>query len=166
MIFVTVGTHEQSFDRLLIEIDRYAKENCLSKESIVVQKGYSNYELKHVTAQTMFSIEEMSNFYEKADLILTHGGPGSMFPAWILGKPIIAIPRQAKFNEHVDNHQLEFCDFMESKGKLVAVKDISELSNTIDVVMKKVQIKGHESKTQLFLDRFESEVESILGGQR
>lgn len=42
MIFVTVGTHEQQFDRLIKEIDRL-KESRLISEEIFMQTGFCNY---------------------------------------------------------------------------------------------------------------------------
>lgn len=165
MIFVTVGTHEQPFDRLLVEIDKYAKIRNLPKDSIVVQKGYSDYEPQNITSKKMFSLEQMEYFYEKADIIVTHGGPGSMFPAWILGKPVIAVPRQAKFNEHVDNHQMEFCNFMEEKRKVICVEEISFLSNVLDNLINHFQTKSHESKTEVFIGKFEKELTLLLEGK-
>ncbi|MCG7314005.1 glycosyltransferase [Priestia flexa] len=162
MIFVTVGTHEQSFNRLLEEIDLYAKERNISKQDIVVQTGYSDYQLKYVTGEKMLSAADMQAYYEKADLILTHGGPGSMFPAWILGKPIIAIPRQVQFNEHVDNHQVEFCKFAERKGKVRCVTDIKQLSREIDDVLSSFHSENHKSKTNEFIQVFQKEIETLV----
>ncbi|MBV6736457.1 glycosyltransferase [Priestia megaterium] len=165
MIFVTVGTHEQPFNRLLVAIDKYAETRNLPKDSIVVQKGYSDYEPQNTTSEKMYSLEQMEYFYEKADIIITHGGPGSMFPGWMLGKPIVAVPRQAKFKEHVDNHQVEFCEFMEKKKKVVCVKEISSLSNVLDNLINRFQTKNHESKTEAFIEKFEKELALIFEGK-
>lgn len=162
MIFVTVGTHEQPFDRLLEAIDKYAKEKQISKSQIVVQKGFSKRRLENVTAEEMFSIEQMNEFYEQAEIVITHGGPGSMFPAWILGKPIIAVPRQAEYNEHVDNHQVEFCDFMNEKGKIICVKDIVTLASTIDNIDFLLKKVSHQTKTQLFAKKLEENINLLL----
>ena len=43
MIFVTVGTHEQGFDRLIKEIDRLKEQNVI-EEDVIIQKGYTEYE--------------------------------------------------------------------------------------------------------------------------
>ena len=42
MIFVTVGTHEQQFDRLVEAVDRLG-ENGDFDEEIIIQIGYSTY---------------------------------------------------------------------------------------------------------------------------
>lgn len=158
MIFVTVGTHEQPFNRLLKAIDDYALEKGFAKSQIIVQKGFSKYTLNHVTSKEMYSAVEMDSFYNQADLIVSHGGPGSMFPAWLLGKPVIAVPRQKQFKEHVDDHQVEFCEFIEEKGKVICVKDIGNLSMAIEKAMLNAKRAEHQSKTSIFIQRFEKEL--------
>ena len=43
MIFVTVGTHEQPFNRLIKEVDRLKKEGIITDE-VFIQTGFSTYE--------------------------------------------------------------------------------------------------------------------------
>ena len=158
IIFVTVGTHEQPFNRLLKAIDNFAENNRYDRNQIIVQKGFSKYLLKHVTSKEMFSADQMNSFYHQADLIISHGGPGSMFPAWLLGKPVIAVPRQKQFNEHVDDHQVAFCDFTEVKGKVICVKDIDKLPIAIETIMLHSKRADHQSKTSVFMQKFEKEL--------
>ena len=48
MIFVTVGTHEQQFDRLVKKVDEL-KESGTLKEEVVIQTGYSTFHPDHCT---------------------------------------------------------------------------------------------------------------------
>lgn len=41
MIFVTVGTHEQQFNRLIKEVDRLKGEGFI-QDDVFIQTGYSN----------------------------------------------------------------------------------------------------------------------------
>ena len=43
MIFITVGTHEQPFDRLLKIIDKMVESGKID-EKVIIQKGYTDYE--------------------------------------------------------------------------------------------------------------------------
>ena len=43
MIFVTVGTHEQQFDRLVKKVDELKGRNLI-REQVVIQTGFSTYE--------------------------------------------------------------------------------------------------------------------------
>ena len=46
MIFVTVGTHEQPFNRLIRKIDELKRDGII-KEEVIMQIGYSTYEPKY-----------------------------------------------------------------------------------------------------------------------
>ena len=63
MIFVTVGTHEQQFDRLLKEVDRLKKENLIQDE-VFIQTGYSNYVPKYCKWEKIISFEKMNQLIE------------------------------------------------------------------------------------------------------
>jgi UDP-N-acetylglucosamine transferase subunit ALG13 len=163
MIFVTVGTHEQSFERLVKEIDRYAKKNNLAKEEVFIQTGFTDYVPQNCSYKKMLSYEEMDQFNHKASVIITHGGPGSMFIPWKLGKSVIAVPRLKRFDEHVDDHQLRFSKRMEKEGKVTCIEEIEELAAAIDHDLKKSGTgKNYEPKTNQFIEKFSTLIEGML----
>lgn len=134
MIFVTVGTHEQQFDRLVKKIDEIALEiDC----EIVLQKGYSSYKCKNIKAEyDLISFQEMKKYMETCDVIITHGGPGSIFLPLSLGKKPIVVPRLKQFEEHVDNHQKDFA---------IRLKN----DETIDVVLEDIEVLSLLIKSRL-----------------
>lgn len=131
MIFVTVGTHEQQFNRLIKEVDKLKQENII-KDDVFMQIGYSTYEPKYCQWKKLLSFDEMNDMYEKADIIITHGGPASFMKALELKKIPIVVPRQAQFEEHVNDHQVEFVRLVEERFKnIIGVYDIKKLENII-----------------------------------
>ncbi|MCI5582342.1 MAG: hypothetical protein MR357_01300 [Anaeroplasma sp.] len=131
MIFVTVGTHEQSFDRLIKKIDEI-KEKALIEDEIVIQKGYSKYEPKNCKYYDLIPWEQMQELYKNARIIICHGGPASFIDALSLGKKPIIVPRQFKYNEHVNNHQVDFCLELKKRGlNIEVIIDINELEGAI-----------------------------------
>lgn len=60
MIFVTVGTHEQQFNRLITCVDEM-KENGLIKEEVMIQTGFSTYIPKACQWVKMLSYDEMQS---------------------------------------------------------------------------------------------------------
>ncbi len=131
MIFVTVGTHEQPFNRLLREVDRLAGEKKI-KEQVFMQTGFSNYCVKNCKTQKFLSNDEMDNYFKKARIIITHGGPASFITPIQHGKIPIVVPRQKVYKEHVNNHQVDFVKFISKKlDNIIPVYDISELNNAI-----------------------------------
>jgi len=73
----------------------------------------------------------MGELIVNARIIITHGGPGSIILALSNGKVPIVVPRQRKFSEHVDDHQVLFTKKLESEGKIIAVYDIKMLAEKI-----------------------------------
>lgn len=131
MIFVTVGTHEQQFDRLVREIDRLKGEGAITDE-VVIQKGYSEYCPKNCQSYKMLPYEEMEKYQKDARIIITHGGPASFIYPISIGKKPIVVPRQKKYNEHVNDHQLEFCQECYKRGlPIVVVSEIEELEKIL-----------------------------------
>nr|CAI33203.1 putative glycosyl transferase [Streptococcus pneumoniae] len=131
MIFVTVGTHEQQFDRLIKEVDRLKEENLIQEE-VFIQTGYSNYVPKYCKWEKIISYEKMNQFIEESDTIVTHGGPATFMAIIAKGKTPIVVPRQKKFGEHVNDHQMNFCSKISSEGyELSLINDISELQYSL-----------------------------------
>ena len=131
MIFVTVGTHEQQFNRLIKEIDRLKKEGII-QEDVLMQTGFSTYQPKYCEWKKMLSYNEMNEMYEKADIIITHGGPASFMKALEMKKVPIVVPRQAQFDEHVNDHQVDFVKLVEDRfNNIIGVYDIADLENVI-----------------------------------
>lgn len=108
MIFVTVGTHEQPFNRLIKEVDSL-KHMGIIKDHVFSQIGYSTYIPKFCEYQKFVSYNEMDKLMSEASIIITHGGPSSFIKALEYNKIPIVVPRQKKFNEHINDHQLIFC---------------------------------------------------------
>ena len=76
MIFVTVGTHEQQFNRLVENVDTLKKEGII-KEDVIIQTGYSTYEPRYCKWKKFFPYKEMIELVDSARIVITHGGPVS-----------------------------------------------------------------------------------------
>lgn len=72
-------------------------------------------------------------FFEKIVVpILTSGGPASFIMPLQIGKVPIVVPRQHKFDEHVNDHQVEFArNVAERMGTIIPVEDIGKLEEII-----------------------------------
>ena len=131
MIFVTVGTHEQPFNRLVECVDRL-KGNEVIEDEVIIQTGYSTYEPKYCKWQKLFPYQEMIKLVDEARIVITHGGPSSFIMALQIGKTPIVVPRRHEFNEHVNDHQVSFSKAVaERMGTIIVVEDLSKLGETI-----------------------------------
>ena len=139
MIFITVGTHEQPFDRLLKCIDNMIDEGII-KEEVFCQKGFSEYEPKNYKSENLIPYEKMQDYIKRARIIITHGGPASFLDPLKYGKIPIVVPRKKEFGEHVNNHQLDFSLQVEKRMKNILVadseNDIKEYVINYDKIIK------------------------------
>ena len=106
MIFVTVGTSKQDFSRLIREIDKLIDEKVINDE-VVVQSNLCMYKPKNFVINSQLSKREYQLYLKKCDLIITHGGVGSIMDGLKNNKKVIAFPRLAKYSEAVYNHQVD-----------------------------------------------------------
>lgn len=106
MIFVTVGTHEQGFDRLVKQLDIIAPNPGIPP--IFIQKGYTDYKPVNCEFADLISPKQMEKYMNNADLVITHGGPSTYMASLAKNKPTIVVPRLSEFNEHVNDHQMAF----------------------------------------------------------
>lgn len=156
MIFVTVGTHEQQFDRLVREVDRLRGDRLIEDE-VVIQTGFSIYEPAFCEWNRLYPYRQMVKYVAEARIVITHGGPSSFIMPLQMGKVPVVVPRQKRFGEHVNDHQVEFCRAMaERQGNILVVEDVGELGKVInrygeDGVETVTDTAGNNQK---FIDEF------------
>ncbi|MFH1836464.1 MAG: PssE/Cps14G family polysaccharide biosynthesis glycosyltransferase [Methanobacteriota archaeon] len=152
MIFVTIS--KGAFDRLIKSVDSLAER---IDEDIVMQIGNT----RHIPRNTQFfrfcSKKEMDDYYKKADLIITHGGAGSLFSALRFSKKCIAVPRYREFGEHVDDHQLQIVRELAKEKRVIAVYDVNELEEAIS---KARNFKPELNRDSSLVDHIKSIIDS------
>ncbi|SBV95736.1 glycosyltransferase [uncultured Dysgonomonas sp.] len=102
MIFVTVGT-QIPFDRFIKIVDELAGG---IDETFVVQALNGNYSPQNFKIVNFISPDEFNEIVQKARLIVSHAGMGSILTAIDYEKPIIIFPRLVSLGEHRNDHQI------------------------------------------------------------
>lgn len=130
MIFVSLGTNDKSFKRLL---DKIEKEISLGniKDKVVVQSGYTKYESKNMDIIDLMPMDVFNKNISDCDILITHGGVGTILDGLKLGKKIIAFPRLSKYQEHVNDHQVEIINEFYDCGYILT-GEMDDLVNLID----------------------------------
>lgn len=126
MIFVTLGTHHQPFQRLLEALTEF------DPEQIVVQYGPGSPPPGVRLAEAYMPFDEMLRNFEAAEGVITHAGVGSILCAKRAGHVPLVVPRQHALGEHVDDHQAELTKALEARGAVVAVWDVGRLRELAD----------------------------------
>lgn len=153
MILVTLGTQKQSFERLLNMI-----ENSSLKDEIIVQAGYTNFKSKKMKIFDFVNYEKMEELINRADLIITHGGTGSILGPLKKGKKVIACARLKKYGEHVDDHQQQIVDIFSEVGYILKLDEDSSLADLIKRIRSQ-KLKKFLSNTDIFLENIRNEIE-------
>jgi UDP-N-acetylglucosamine transferase subunit ALG13 len=126
MILVTVGTHEQPFDRLV-----QAAAELGGDEHLVVQYGTSK--LPHGRGEWVdfMSFDELAEQARRARVVVCHAGVGSIVLARRYGHRPIIMPRRPHFDEHVDEHQMSLTRRLEKAGLVTVVEDAEQLAAAV-----------------------------------
>ena len=133
MILVMLGTQNNSFHRLLEEIDRLIERGKINDE-VIVQAGYTKYESQNMKVIDFVSNDEIEKFEQQADYIITHGGVGSIIGSIEKGKKVIAVPRLKQYGEHVNDHQLDIVESFDKLGYIIGITDVSQLEEALQRV--------------------------------
>lgn len=145
MILVTLGTQDKPFDRLLKAIEREIKKGNITEE-VIVQAGFTKYKSKNMKIFDLIDREEFENLIDSCDILITHGGVGSIMSGLNHNKIIIAVPRLSKYDEHVNDHQIQIIDNFSKEGYLIGLKDLNKLDKALEKA-KTFKIKKYRSNT-------------------
>ncbi len=132
MTFVTVGNATQGFERLLRAVDALASMNELQVRPVVMQTGHAReFQPRYCEGRPFFQPQEFAELMRAADLIICHGGAGTLLSAIRLGKVPVVMPRRKAYGEHVNDHQCELVDAFGSDGYVVPAREPADLPRAI-----------------------------------
>ena len=146
MIFVTLGTQDKSFKRLLGNIDKCI-DNGVIKDKVIVQAGYTKYDSNNMQIFDLLDKDEFDKYIKECDLLITHGGVGSILTGLKNNKRVIAAPRLAKYNEHMNDHQTQIVSRFSEMGYVLAYNEGDNLEDIIEK-SKKFKPKKYVSNTE------------------
>ncbi len=155
MIFVMLGTQNNSFHRLLEEVDKLIEKNVI-QEKVIVQAGYTKYESENMQILKLIPKTEIEEYQKQASLIITHGGAGSIITSLKYGKKVIAVPRKHQYEEHVNDHQQEIVEVFTKKGYIIGIKNVEDLEEAIKKAetFEPIQYKPNNQKMLQIIENF------------
>lgn len=147
MIFVSLGTNDKSFERLLKTIDREIDLGNI-KDEVVVQSGYTKYTSKNMKIVDLMPMDVFDEYIRKCDILITHGGVGTILDGLKKEKKIIAFPRLSKYLEHVNDHQVQIINEFYNCGYILT-GEMDDLYSLI-VKLKDFKPKSYKSNNLKF----------------
>ena len=150
MIFVTVGLQKFQFNRLLKKIDELIEDGTIT-DKVFAQIGYSDYKPKNYEYKKFLTQDEFNENIEKSNLVITHAGTGVIINAIKREKRVIGVPRLVKYNEHVDDHQIQLLKVFKELNYIEVAKDTDELKEKIKNIDNET-FRKYESNTDKIIE--------------
>ncbi len=150
MIFVTLGTQDKKFRRLL---DAVEKINI--NEKIVAQIGSTEFESKKMEIHKFMTIDEFNKNMEDARIIITHAGVGTIILGLKLHKKMIVAAREKKYKEHVNDHQKQILNVFSQDGYILPLENFDDLE---ELIKKDFTPKEYISNNKNFIKKLDDEI--------
>ncbi|MBI3385653.1 glycosyltransferase [Candidatus Gottesmanbacteria bacterium] len=154
MILVTVGSTLFPFPRMAKLVKNLAKANG-SREKIIFQYGHtppSNIN-KNIELYPFMSHENLMAYMRRARIIICHGGPATIYQALSFGKIPWVLPREKRFGEHVNDHQVDFGQFMNNR-KYINI--ITKQTNIVKICTSSRTMKPLHHQSQKLVEFLDS----------
>lgn len=126
--FVSVGNLKKPFDRLLRSVQEHV---ALLPGPVIVQHGHTPFTAADCEAVAFLRMEDFQREVARAEIVILHGGAGSIITALQAGKKPIVMPRRERFGEHVDDHQQDLAREFSAAGSILVANDSAELGAAI-----------------------------------
>jgi UDP-N-acetylglucosamine transferase subunit ALG13 len=131
LVLVTVGTDAFPFDRLIRWVDSWLAEGAAGRVRCIVQHGTAR-PAQHADSRTLLDFPDFEQLVAEADVIVTHGGPGTIVLCADCEKKPIVVARLPEHGEVVDRHQVPFARRLDAEGDIALVESEQELHSTLD----------------------------------
>ena len=150
LILVTLGTNDKSFIRLIKKIEELIDKKMIT-EKVVVQAGFTKYESEKLEIFDLIPMDKFNELMEECSLLITHGGVGTIISGLKNNKKVVAVPRLAKYGEHVNDHQLQIIDNFSEAGYILGMHELEELEDKI-LQVESFTPKHYESNRDNMID--------------
>lgn len=157
MILVVLGTQDKSFDRLLKDVEKEIKKGNI-KDRVVVQAGYTKYHSDVMEIYNLLPTPEFNKLLDDADIIITHGGVGTILTSIKKNKKVIACPRLSKYKEHHNDHQKQIIGEFSKMGYILEYNDGDNLGDVLKK-LKKFKPRKYNSNTKNMIKILDSYIE-------
>ena len=158
MILVTLGTQDKTFPRLLKIIQEQIDKGNI-KDKVIVQAGNTKFESKDMEILGLIDRDYFAELIKECDILITHGGVGSIINGLKNSKKIIAAPRLAKYGEHTNDHQVQIIEKFADSGFILPLYENDCLDKVLKDI-KKFKPKKYKSNTNNMIKLIEDYIDN------
>ena len=161
MILVTLGTQDKKIYRLLDIIQKEVDKGNI-KDEVIVQAGYSSdYKSKDMKIFDLIPLKKFDKLVKECDILITHGGVGSIITGLKYNKKVIALPRLKKYKEHTNDHQVQIVNNFTNNGYILSISEEETLENVLKKI-KSFKPKKYKSNNDNFVKLIEENINKYL----
>lgn len=153
MIFVTLGTQDKEFKRLLDAV-----EKINTKEKIIAQIGQTKYSSKKMEIHKYLTSKEFDKYIKEARVIITHAGVGNIIEGLKYNKKMIVAARKKEYKEHVNNHQEQILKVFSDEEYIIPLENFDDLEYLIN---KDFTPKKFVSNNKNFVKNLDDEIKNL-----
>lgn len=161
MILITLGTQDKKFYRLLDIVQEQINTGNIADEVIVQAGCSSDYKSDNMKIFDLIPMDEFDSLIKKCDLLITHGGVGSIITGLKNSKTVIAVPRLSKYNEHTNDHQLQIIENFSKEGYILKLDESDDLGKVLKDA-KKFKPKKYVSNNKKFQKLVKIKIDEYL----
>lgn len=154
MIFVTLGTQDKSFERLLKKLDELIDRRMI-RSKVVVQAGSTKYKSDNMEILSFIDMNCFNAYIEKCDYMITHAGVGTIINGINHNKKVLAVARRVEYGEHENDHQVEITQKFADMGYIIGCINIDDLEEKIGL-LDTFEVKQYKSNNENFCKRIEA----------
>lgn len=146
-VLVTVGTHEEPFDRLIAQTESIASSigssGVAGAIEIACQHGVSRLPHAYPTHrdEAFLSHTDLTQLMGWADVVIAPASPGTAMLAFRRGCHLLLLPRHSEANEAVDDHQEDFM-------KRLELLQVAERLSIESFVLAAKSVRGEARRTR------------------
>lgn len=161
MILVTLGTQDKKFYRLLDIIQKEVDKGNI-KDEVIVQAGYSSdYKSKDMKIFDLIPLKKFDKLVKECDILITHGGVGSIITGLKYNKKVVALPRLKKYKEHTNDHQVQIVNNFTNNGYILSISEDGDLEDVLKKI-KSFKPKKYKSNNDNFVKLIEENINKYL----
>lgn len=147
LVFATVGA-TLSFDRMVETVSRLKADGEIP-EDLVIQTGIGGLSPPGLQTYETLPFDGMLSHLREADIVICHGGTGSLITALREGCRTIVMPRLFEKGEHYDNHQKEITQAFAARGLVSIANSLEEMSEALKTARARVPILATTNPARL-----------------
>ncbi|HEX5378158.1 MAG TPA: glycosyltransferase [Phenylobacterium sp.] len=147
LLFATVGAI-LPFDRL-VGLVADAKARGEIPEEVLIQTGVGGVKPDGIETVETLPFDGMQDILRDAEIVVCHGGTGSLITALRQGCRVVAVPRLFEKGEVYDDHQEEITSAFAARGMLAVAKTPEEFSEALRTVRNRPPVPATSDPAEL-----------------